>query len=219
MFSMLPAQSQGQGQPQAKVDKWFRLETPLALSAATPAGELDLYRSLSSPYPYPYPSVSASYSASSSSPPRSPPKSSLSSRPQAPAAAPPSCTPPPAPVSNLSRVRSCSRSGFWGSLVRLAASTRTPSSATGTSDSGSSCAGGGVSDTSRKSSTDSDTNVLPPTMYRNAIPLFHTLLKLLRILPAWRVVCKLTGRKPRKRHRKREWGRETWVTRRRAASS
>ncbi|KAJ7227971.1 autophagy-related protein 13-domain-containing protein [Mycena haematopus] len=50
---------------------------------------------------------------------------------------------------------------------------------------------------SRSSSTDEeDTDVLPPTIYKNAIPLFRALFALLRILPAWRVVRKLTGRRP-----------------------
>ncbi|KAF7330663.1 Autophagy-related protein 13 [Mycena sanguinolenta] len=53
------------------------------------------------------------------------------------------------------------------------------------------------SNTSRSSSTDDeDTEVLPATIYKNAIPLFRALFALLRILPAWRVVRKLTGRRP-----------------------
>ncbi|KAJ7813570.1 hypothetical protein B0H13DRAFT_2141829, partial [Mycena leptocephala] len=51
--------------------------------------------------------------------------------------------------------------------------------------------------TSRSSSTDdeSSADVLPPTIYKNAIPLFRALYALLRILPAWRVVRKLTSRR------------------------
>ncbi|KAF7369492.1 hypothetical protein MVEN_00278900 [Mycena venus] len=41
------------------------------------------------------------------------------------------------------------------------------------------------------SSTDEETNVLLPTRYKNAIPLFRALYALLRILPTWRVVRKL----------------------------
>ncbi|KAJ6528563.1 hypothetical protein B0H19DRAFT_1083501 [Mycena capillaripes] len=51
------------------------------------------------------------------------------------------------------------------------------------------------SDTSRSSSTDEEADVLPPTIYKNAIPLFRALFALLRILPAWRVVRKLAGRR------------------------
>ncbi|KAJ7897016.1 hypothetical protein B0H13DRAFT_2338005 [Mycena leptocephala] len=53
--------------------------------------------------------------------------------------------------------------------------------------------------TSRSSSTDdeSSADVLPPTIYKNVIALFRALYALLRILPAWRVVRKLTsGRAP-----------------------
>ncbi|KAF8137939.1 hypothetical protein K438DRAFT_1996598 [Mycena galopus ATCC 62051] len=185
-------QGQGQGQPQGKVDKWFKLETPLALSAATPAGELDLYRSLSSPYPYPYLPVSASDSASSSL----------------------STSQPPLALQVLLVIPpSSSRGGT--AIVHTPTGTRVEPEPR-TSASGSSSAGGGASDPSWKSSTE---EVLPPTMYRNAIPLFHTLLKLLRILPASPVVRKLTGRKPEEGHRKREWGRETRVSRRRVAPS
>ncbi|KAJ7635581.1 autophagy-related protein 13-domain-containing protein [Mycena polygramma] len=51
-----------------------------------------------------------------------------------------------------------------------------------------------ASDTSA-STADEDADVLPSTMYKNAIPLFRALFALLRILPAWRVVRKLTGRR------------------------
>ncbi|KAJ7123442.1 autophagy-related protein 13-domain-containing protein [Mycena epipterygia] len=47
---------------------------------------------------------------------------------------------------------------------------------------------------SSASSTD-EADVLPPTIYKNAIPLFRALYALLRILPAWRVVRKLAGRR------------------------
>ncbi|KAJ6452813.1 autophagy-related protein 13-domain-containing protein [Mycena sanguinolenta] len=49
---------------------------------------------------------------------------------------------------------------------------------------------------SSSASSSEDTEVLPPTIYKNAIPLFRALFALLRILPAWRVVRKLTGRRP-----------------------
>ncbi|KAF8137945.1 hypothetical protein K438DRAFT_1881208, partial [Mycena galopus ATCC 62051] len=39
-------------------------------------------------------------------------------------------------------------------------------------------------------------------MYNNAIPLFRALFAPLRILPAWRAVRKLTGRKPGERSRR-----------------
>ncbi|KAJ7646248.1 autophagy-related protein 13-domain-containing protein [Mycena polygramma] len=45
------------------------------------------------------------------------------------------------------------------------------------------------------STADEDVDVLPSTMYKNAIPLFRALFALLRILPAWRVVRKLTARR------------------------
>ncbi|KAJ7710707.1 autophagy-related protein 13-domain-containing protein [Mycena rosella] len=48
---------------------------------------------------------------------------------------------------------------------------------------------------SGSSSTDEDTDVAPPTIYKNAIPLFRALFALLRILPAWRAVRKLAGRR------------------------
>ncbi|KAJ7669890.1 phosphorylated protein that interacts with Vac8p [Mycena polygramma] len=51
-----------------------------------------------------------------------------------------------------------------------------------------------ASDTSA-STADEHVDVLPSTIYKNAIPLFRALFALLRILPAWRVVRKLTGRR------------------------
>ncbi|KAJ6574141.1 autophagy-related protein 13-domain-containing protein [Mycena capillaripes] len=70
----------------------------------------------------------------------------------------------------------------------ILAFTPSPPSAPSTSSSS-------VSDTSRSSSTDEEADVLPPTIYKNAIPLFRALFALLRILPAWRVVRKLAGRR------------------------
>ncbi|KAJ6475971.1 autophagy-related protein 13-domain-containing protein [Mycena vitilis] len=58
-----------------------------------------------------------------------------------------------------------------------------------------------ASDASRSSASSStaeeegDADVLPSTIYKHAIPLFRALFALLRILPAWRVVRKLTGRR------------------------
>ncbi|KAJ7437386.1 hypothetical protein FB451DRAFT_1570684 [Mycena latifolia] len=47
--------------------------------------------------------------------------------------------------------------------------------------------------TSRSSSTDEEADVAPPTIYKNAIPLFRALFALLRILPAWRAVASSRG--------------------------
>ncbi|KAJ6541187.1 autophagy-related protein 13-domain-containing protein [Mycena vulgaris] len=51
------------------------------------------------------------------------------------------------------------------------------------------------SDTSGSTSTEEDGDVAPPTIYKNAIPLFRALYALLRILPAWRAGRKLAGRR------------------------
>ncbi|KAJ7669922.1 hypothetical protein DFH06DRAFT_1372370 [Mycena polygramma] len=51
-----------------------------------------------------------------------------------------------------------------------------------------------ASDTSA-STADEDVDVLPSTIYKNAIPLFRALFALLRILPALRGVRKLTGQR------------------------
>ncbi|KAJ7466616.1 hypothetical protein B0H11DRAFT_57331 [Mycena galericulata] len=48
-----------------------------------------------------------------------------------------------------------------------------------------------TSSTSTSSEEEGDPAVLPPTIYKNAIPLFRALYALLRILPAWRVVRRL----------------------------
>ncbi|KAJ7216944.1 autophagy-related protein 13-domain-containing protein [Mycena rebaudengoi] len=60
----------------------------------------------------------------------------------------------------------------------------------------SSSASSASSSASSTSSTDNGgrDEVLLPTIYKNAIPLFRALFALLRILPAWRVVRKLAGR-------------------------
>ncbi|KAJ7762999.1 phosphorylated protein that interacts with Vac8p, partial [Mycena metata] len=44
----------------------------------------------------------------------------------------------------------------------------------------------GFSSTSTSTSEETDADVLPSTIYKNAIPLFRALFALLRILPAWR---------------------------------
>ncbi|KAJ7480235.1 hypothetical protein B0H11DRAFT_1245340 [Mycena galericulata] len=49
-----------------------------------------------------------------------------------------------------------------------------------------------TSSTSTSSEEEGDPAVLPPTIYKNAIPLFRALYALLRILPAWRVVRRLS---------------------------
>ncbi|KAF8203400.1 hypothetical protein K438DRAFT_2015135 [Mycena galopus ATCC 62051] len=128
---------------------------PLAPPAATPAAELDLYRSLSSPSPYP----------SSSS----------------------STSPPAFTLQVLFHIPLANRRG--GTALVHTPTTR-------------------VEPEPRRvlleelfwdtSSTDSETDSesVLPTMHRNALPLFRAFFALLRILPAWRVVRKLTGRKP-----------------------
>ncbi|KAF8171072.1 hypothetical protein K438DRAFT_1982347 [Mycena galopus ATCC 62051] len=153
----------------------LNLETPLAPSTATPgAAEVDLYRPFSSPNPYP--SASASASASSST---SPPPLAL----QVLLLIPPAST-------RGGAAGSRSRSGWWGSLLRL----RRPRP----------CLlplrlqEPPLRDLQvrRERYVEDDTDVLRPTMYKNAMLLFRALFALLRILPAWRVVRKLTGRKP-----------------------
>ncbi|KAF8203414.1 hypothetical protein K438DRAFT_1820135 [Mycena galopus ATCC 62051] len=162
---------QGPGQPQGKVDNWAQvnLETPLAPSAVTPTAELDLYRSLSSSYPCPYSSVSASDSTPSSS--KSPPPLALQVLLAIPSASTRGGT-ALVHISTGARVEPEPREVLleeWVLAFSLSAST------SGTTDSAStasrsSSAGGGASDRSRKSSTDEDTDVLLPTMYKNAIP-------------------------------------------------
>ncbi|KAF7324536.1 Autophagy-related protein 13 [Mycena kentingensis (nom. inval.)] len=53
-----------------------------------------------------------------------------------------------------------------------------------------------VSDSSSTQSSSTDDNdILPPTIYKNSIPLFRAIYALLRILPAWRTVLKLGKRR------------------------
>ncbi|KAF7369477.1 Autophagy-related protein 13 [Mycena venus] len=161
------ARASEQGPGTGKTDKWFNLETPLAPSAATPTTELDAYRTLSS------------------------------------------TTPPQHPLA-LQVLLVVPPPGGGTALVHKPTGTRlepeprhvlleewvldflSPSSSTSASTSTSETA----SLSSASSSTDEETDVLPPTIYKNAIPLFRALYALLRILPAWRVVRKLTGRRP-----------------------
>ncbi|KAJ7930921.1 hypothetical protein B0H13DRAFT_2530900 [Mycena leptocephala] len=88
-----------------------------------------------------------------------------------------SASPPPPPVSSVSAI----------STSAASASSSTASTSSLASDPA----------TSRSSSTDeSSADVLPPTIYyKNVISLFRALYTLLSILPAWRVVRKLTSRR------------------------
>ncbi|KAJ7177085.1 autophagy-related protein 13-domain-containing protein [Mycena filopes] len=164
-----------------KADKWFNLETPLAPAQATPTVELDSYRALSSPH------------ANNQIKPLSVQVLLV--------------VPPPGGGTALvhkasgGRVEPEPRYVLLEEWVLAFATTSTASSTASTASTSTASASASDADSmsggSRSSSTDDeDAEVLPPTIYKNAIPLFRALFALLRILPAWRVVRKLAGRRP-----------------------
>ncbi|KAK7023325.1 autophagy-related protein 13 [Favolaschia claudopus] len=170
-----------------KTDKWFNLETPLAPPGNTPTTELDLYRALST-------------SSSSSSSPIHP--VSHFATPSSPTTSHPTTAPPP-PLT-IQVLLAVPAPGGGTALVHKPSNTRVEpeprwvvleewvlgfSSSSASTSSTSSAA----SDTS--TSADDEEDVLPSTIYKNAIPLFRALFALLRILPAWRVVRRLAGRR------------------------
>ncbi|KAJ7117227.1 autophagy-related protein 13-domain-containing protein [Mycena crocata] len=195
------ARASDQGPPSGKTDKWFNLETPLAASGITPTAELDVYRALSA---FSTSTSSASQSASSSSLSTASNKSSPSSSSAGP--------PPPLAIQVLLAVPP---PGGGTALVHAASGTRvepeprfvlleewalafsptasTSSAASTASGASTATTGGGGSSSSSGGSTNDE--VLPPTIYKNAIPLFRALYALLRILPAWRAGRKLVGRR------------------------
>ncbi|KAJ7732076.1 phosphorylated protein that interacts with Vac8p, partial [Mycena maculata] len=159
------ARASDQGPATGKTDKWFNLETPLIASMHTPTAELDAYRALSSLSPSP---------SSSSSLPSSPSTSSSAAKPLA-----------------IQVLLSVPPAGGGTALVHAPSRTRVEpeprfvlleewvlafaSASTATSSSADRGGEGGR-----------DADVLPPTIYKNAIPLFRALYALLRVLPAWR---------------------------------
>ncbi|KAJ7257142.1 autophagy-related protein 13-domain-containing protein [Mycena rebaudengoi] len=160
----------------ARVDKWFNLETPLA---PAPPAELDAYRALSSAPPPPPPLAPGD---------RDPTPTNDAAKPltlQILLAVPPA-------GGGLALVHAASRTRVepeprWVLLEEWVLRFVTSPSSSASSASSS------ASSTSGTDNGDRD-EVLPPTIYKNAIPLFRALFALLRILPAWRVVRKLAGR-------------------------
>ncbi|KAJ6628418.1 autophagy-related protein 13-domain-containing protein [Mycena sp. CBHHK59/15] len=153
--------------PNPRTDKWFNLETPLAPPASTPTAELDAFRALSSAPPAPGTPFAV----------------------QVVLAVPP-------PAGGTALVHAASRTRVepeprWVLLEEWVlhfapAAASSPAASTSTSS---------TSSSSTSSSAADDADVLPPTIYKNAIPLFRALYALLRILPAWRVVRKLAVRR------------------------
>ncbi|KAJ7136416.1 phosphorylated protein that interacts with Vac8p, partial [Mycena crocata] len=152
------ARASDQGPPSGKTDKWFNLATPLA----TPTAELDAYRALSAF------STSASQSPSTSSP-------------SLPIASDSSSTGPPPPLA-IQVLLAVPPPGAGATLVHTASSTRVEPEPRFVLLEERVLA---FSPTVPTSSATIE-KVLPPTIYKNAIPLFRALYALLRILPAWR---------------------------------
>ncbi|KAJ7689878.1 autophagy-related protein 13-domain-containing protein [Mycena metata] len=160
-----------------KADKWFNLETALAPALATPTLELDSYRALSSSSGIKPLAIQVLL-----------------------------VVPPPGGGTALvhkasgTRVEPEPRYVLLEEWVLGFSSTSTSISTSSTSDASSSSSSSAASDTTASggssTSEETDADVLPSTIYKNAIPLFRALFALLRILPAWRVVRKLTSRKP-----------------------
>ncbi|KAJ7079441.1 autophagy-related protein 13-domain-containing protein [Mycena belliarum] len=159
------ARASEQGPPSGKTDKWFNLETPLAASATVPASSLDAYRALSAS-PAPRPLAIQVLLA----------------------------VPPPGGGTALVHTPSRTRVDPAPRFVLLEEWVLAFAAPASSSASAHSAASTSTS-TSRSSSTDDGGDVAPPTIYKNAIPLFRALFALLRVLPAWRAVRKLAGRR------------------------
>ncbi|KAK7000541.1 autophagy-related protein 13 [Favolaschia claudopus] len=193
-----------------KTDKWFNLETPLAPPGNTPTAELDLYRALSSS------STSSPTHPSSSSSSTSSPTHSSASPSSHPATAPPPLAiqvllaiPPPGGGTALVHKPTNTRVepeprwvvleewvlGFVSSSASSSTSSSSTTSATSTTSTTSTSTFGGGGGDRGGGASDDEEDVLPSTIYKNAIPLFRALFALLRILPAWRVVRRLAGRR------------------------
>ncbi|KAK7051723.1 autophagy-related protein 13, partial [Favolaschia claudopus] len=190
----------GVGAQGGKTDKWFNLETPLAPPGNTPTSELDLYRALSS---------SSASSPTHSSSPTTP---HLTNTPPPLAIQVLLAIPPPGGGTALVHKPSNTRvepEPRWVVLeewvLGFASASSHPSTSHNTSTSYSSSHNTYASDSSTSSSastsstlgggSEEEEDVLPSTIYKNAIPLFRALFALLRILPAWRVVRRLAGRR------------------------
>ncbi|CAK5276839.1 unnamed protein product [Mycena citricolor] len=192
----------GSGSGSGKTDKWFNLETPIV----SPAPDFDTYRALSSAY-YAYASTPASPSAQTHH--QDPPDLVIEVL---------LAVPPPGGGTALVHGPTQTRVEPQPSLVLLeewrlgcmrrpqhhAASSSASSTASSTtaagapSSSSSSSSSSSASETSSIESIDTEdgADMQPSTIYKNAIPLFRALYALLRVLPAWRVVRRMTGRRP-----------------------
>ncbi|KAF7369475.1 Autophagy-related protein 13 [Mycena venus] len=168
-YVLYAARAPEQGPRTGKTDKWFNLETPLAPSTATPTTELDAFRNLSSAPPPHARALQVLLVV--------PPPGGGAALVQKPSGA--RFEPEPRHVLLEEWVLDFSSSSI-SSLNPTSTSEMTSSS----------------SASDRSSSTDKKTDMLPLTIYKNAIPLFRALYALLRILSGGRVVRKLTGRRP-----------------------
>ncbi|KAJ7177375.1 hypothetical protein C8R43DRAFT_1193362 [Mycena crocata] len=199
LFLILPAaRASDQGPPSGKTDKWFNLETPLAASGFTPTAELEAYRALSafstSTSQSTSTSLSSLWTASDSSSTSPPPPLAIRVLLGVPPpgggtalvhAASGTCVEPePRLVLVEEWVLAFSPTASTSSATSTATSTASGASTSSTATTGGSSSSGGSTD-----------EVLPPTIYKNAIPLFRALYALLRILPAWRAGRKLAGRR------------------------
>ncbi|KAJ7834191.1 hypothetical protein B0H14DRAFT_3142378 [Mycena olivaceomarginata] len=182
------ARASDQGQGTGKTDKWFNLETPFAPPAATPTLELDAFRALcTSP---PSPSSSSAHRASMvvevllAVPPPGGGTALVHTSSGTRIEPEPRCVLLEEWVLAVN-LHLCYLCFFYINHCHLGIGLDIHVGV-----------GVDVEFVRYESGSTAEDGVLLPTIHKNAIPLFRALYALLRILPAWHVVRKLTAWRP-----------------------